>query len=131
MEYPEGGPVVLLVDDDLDYLQVVKHFLMKKEISVKLAPGGLQALEAIRTGEKFDLMLLDLRMPEADAFAVLRDMKSSAEYRGVPVFVITASVVIEPELRREIISLGAEDLVQKSFEVRDLISRVCERLKVP
>jgi CheY-like chemotaxis protein len=125
----EAGPTVLAVDDDKDYLRIVELILKRSGIGVLSAPGGREALEAIRGPGKFDLVLLDLMMPGIDGFKVLSELRASPERGDVPVLVLSA--VIDPLLPERLLRLGADDFINKSYETKDFVSKVRAMLAGP
>src|SRR5512136_283697 len=80
---------------------------------VALAENGSQALEMLGQGD-FDLVLLDILMPEMDGFQVLARLKGDPARRDVPVIVISALEEMDSVLR--CIAMGAEDFLPKPFD---------------
>ena len=80
---------ILVVDDDENILNLEKTILEQKGFEVTPAGGGVEALQLL--AEKgFDLVLLDVMMPEVDGFAVCRKIKEDARLKDVPVIFLTA-----------------------------------------
>src|SRR5215467_6398909 len=107
---PEDSSRVLIVDDNK-----VNRLLLSRSVEllghrVSLAENGRIALERLRT-EPFDLLLLDIEMPELDGFAVLEQLKADPQLREVPV-IVTSSVEGLDNIVR-CINLGAEDYLRK------------------
>jgi two-component system, sensor histidine kinase len=101
---------VLIVDDNK-----VNRLLLWRSVEllghrVTLAENGRVALERLRS-EPFDLLLLDIEMPELDGFAVLEQLKSDPQLREVPVIVISSVEELDNIVR--CINLGAEDYLPK------------------
>lgn len=104
---------ILVVDDyALNRLQL-KHSLEEQGHTVALAENGRQALEMLEAGD-FDLLLLDILMPEIDGFEVLARLKSDPRRRELPVIVISALDEMQNVVR--CIDMGAEDFLPKPFE---------------
>src|SRR5204863_9247473 len=80
-----------------------------------------EALELLRS-KKFDLMLLDIMMPEMNGYEVLEHLKADAELRHLPVIMISAVGEVESVVR--CIELGAEDYLPKPFDATLLRARV-------
>src|SRR6185369_10375003 len=89
--------------------------------SVASAENGRVALEALRR-EAFDLLLLDMEMPEMDGFQVLEQLKGDLALRDLPVVVTSSLEGIQNVVR--CIELGAEDYLQKPVNVVLLKARV-------
>jgi signal transduction histidine kinase len=103
---------ILVVDDNRMNRLKLSHTLEQQGHAVSLAENGRQALEVL-AGQSFDVVLLDLVMPEMDGFEVLSRMKADATLRHIPVIVITALDELESAVR--CIEMGAEDYLPKSF----------------
>ena len=112
----------ILVVDDLRTNRLKLSFGLKQQgHTVAEAENGRQALEMLRA-ERFDLVLLDILMPEMDGYEVLEQMKKDNALRDVPVIVISAQDELESVVRG--IELGAEDYLPKSFDPVLLRARI-------
>ena len=113
---------ILIVDDVEDNVYTLERRLKQFANSENVAArNGREALERLRQGP-FDLVLLDMQMPELDGMAVLEQMKADMALRHVPVIMVSALDDLETVLR--CIKLGAEDYVQKPFNADLLRARV-------
>ena len=104
---------VLVVDDNLLNRLTLARGLEQQGHTVSLAENGQQALEMVRAAT-FDVVLLDILMPEIDGFEVLAHMKADQELRDIPVIVISALDDIQSAVR--CIEMGAEDYLPKPFD---------------
>ena len=104
---------VLVVDDNQLNRTLLAVGLEEDEYSVKTAANGKQALEMLKS-EQFDVMLLDLIMPEMDGYEVLAETRRHPELRHIPVIVISALNEIESVIR--CIEMGATDYLTKPFD---------------
>ena len=111
---------ILVVDDDELARMEISRCVEQQGHTVSLAEDGAQALDMLRS-QKFDLVLLDLLMPDVDGFEVLRQMKADATLREVPVIVITA--VGEPESVAKCAEMGAIDHLTKPVDLNLLAER--------
>lgn len=117
---------ILAVDDNrMNRLKLVR-MLEKEGYGVSQAEGGRKALTMLRSNV-FDLVLLDILMPDVDGFQVLREMKQDAALRDIPVIVVTA--VEEMNSVNECLELGAVDYVAKPVDAKLLIDRVCNYIR--
>lgn len=91
----------------------LKHGLEQQGHTVALAENGRMALEMLADGD-FDLVLLDILMPEMDGFEVLARLKSDPARRDLPVIVISALDEMDSVIR--CIGMGAEDFLPKPFD---------------
>jgi adenylate cyclase len=112
---------ILVVDDYPTNRLKLSLGLKKQGHTVAEAESGRQALDMLCAGS-FDLVLLDIMMPEMDGYEVLRQMKSNPILRNVPVIVISAQDEIESIVKG--IELGAEDYLPKSFDPVLLKARI-------
>jgi CheY-like chemotaxis protein len=112
---------ILVVDDDELARMEIARSVEQQGHSVGLAENGAQALAELRS-QDFDLVLLDLLMPEVDGFAVLQEMKADKVLRTIPVIVVTA--VGEPENVAKCMEMGAADHLTKPLDHELLAQRV-------
>src|SRR5688500_9312551 len=114
-------PSILIVDDDDNNRELLAR-LMRKQYRTAFAVNGSQAMEMMRA-QPFDLVLLDIMMPEVDGFQVLEQLRREPPpLRHVPVVVISALTGIDNVVR--CIELGAEDYLLKPFNGVLLRARV-------
>lgn len=112
---------VLVVDDNAANREILARGLHRQNHYFSLASNGRQALELLATGV-FDLVLLDIMMPELDGFAVLARLKADDQLKHVPVIMISALDQIDSVVR--CIEMGAEDYLPKPFNPVLLRARV-------
>jgi sigma-B regulation protein RsbU (phosphoserine phosphatase) len=118
---------VLVVDDVADNRDILVRRLGRLGISlVEQATNGREALEAIAR-QTFDLILLDIMMPEMDGFEVLQNLKAQDKLVDLPVIVISALTDLDPVVR--CIELGAEDFILKPFNATLLRARILSTLE--
>jgi len=110
---------VLLVDDDDTLRQALGDYLESKGIDIRLAASGPEALEALGR-ENYDLMVLDVMMPQMDGLEVLK--RIGVDYPSLSVIMLTA-VGDEPD-RILGLELGADDYLVKPVSPRELLARV-------
>ncbi len=112
---------VLVVDDDARNRDLLRRRLERLGCAVALAVDGKQALDMLGAGP-FDLMLLDIVMPELDGYETLRRVKAEPALRHIPVIVLSAVDELDSAVR--CIELGAEDYVAKPVHPALLRARV-------
>lgn len=118
---------ILLVEDEQPYRNAVKRMLEDGERRFLEADHGEQAL-ALLQSDAVDLVLLDLVMPNMDGFTFLKTFRRNADWRGIPVCVMTAWS--DSTNRREAIELGADDFVGKPVDHVELETRVKSLLRI-
>jgi two-component system cell cycle response regulator len=112
---------ILVVDDYVLNRMQLKRSLEQQGHAVALAENGRQALEML-DADGFDLVLLDILMPEMDGYEVLARLKSDPARRDLPVIVISALDEMESVIR--CIGMGAEDYLPKPFDPLLLRARI-------
>ncbi|MCA9688272.1 MAG: response regulator, partial [Myxococcales bacterium] len=112
---------ILVVDDNESNRNMLSRRLERQGHTVKLAENGRRALERLAT-EEFDLVLLDVMMPEMDGYEVLERIHADERLRGIPVIMISALDELNTVVR--CIELGAEDYLPKPFNPVILRARI-------
>ncbi len=112
---------ILVVDDNALNRHLLTRRLEKKGYKVTSAVNGRQALDKIGE-ERFDLILLDVMMPEVNGFEVLRQMKEDGELRHIPVLMISALDELDGVV--SCIEMGAVDYLMKPFNPVLLYARI-------
>jgi adenylate cyclase len=109
----EASAHVLVVDDDPVNRSVLARSLEREGHRHATAENGREALEMLRS-EPFDVVLLDVLMPEMDGYDVLATIEADAELRHIPVIMISALEDLESVVR--CIEMGADDYLPKPFD---------------
>jgi len=112
---------ILVVDDNESNRNMLSRRLQRQGHRVKLAENGKRALEMLRS-EDFDLVLLDVMMPEMDGYQVLEHLHADDKLRGLPVIMISALDQLDTVVKS--IELGAEDYLPKPFNPVVLRARI-------
>ncbi len=116
----ESG-TLLVVDDNESNRNMLSRRLIRQNHNVQVAENGRRALEMLRS-QDFDLVLLDVMMPEMDGYEVLERMHRDDKLRGIPVIMISALDQLDTAVR--CIELGAEDYLTKPFNPTILRARI-------
>ena len=113
---------VLVVDDSRTLRKVlVRELRQIGPMQIEEASDGLEALEILQA-RTFDLVLLDMEMPELDGLGVLTALKKSGQLSGLPVIVISSAEEIDKTVK--CIEMGAEDYLPKTFNPILLRARI-------
>ena len=120
-----SGPVILLVDDNPQNLQVLARLLHKEKYLIEFAVNGEATLEWLKN-KQFDLILLDINMPGMSGFEVCKKIRSEKRMSEVPIIFLSAESERESILRG--FEVGAQDFVIKPFDHRELLARVKTQL---
>jgi len=125
--HQDKPPVVLVVDDNQQNLELIQAYLEDIECETVAARDGLEALEMV-TRRKPDLILLDVMMPKMSGFEVCRRLKSNPDTSSIPVIMVTALNEFG-DVERGIDS-GTDDFVSKPVNRLELLTRVRTMLKL-
>ncbi len=118
---------ILIVDDIPKNIQILGNILYREGFKLSYAQSGAEALKLIRSNN-YDLILLDIMMPEMNGYEVcenIRDKKSTSE---VPIIFLTAKTDKESIVKG--LRLGAQDYITKPFSSEELIQRVKTQLSL-
>ena len=112
---------ILIVEDDQHISQLVKYNLEKAGFDCATAETGEEAIERLKKGS-FDLMILDIMLPQMDGFEVCKRIKQETRCAAMPIMMLTAK---GEEVDRIVgFELGADDYMVKPFSPRELLLRV-------
>ncbi|MBL8180488.1 MAG: sigma-54-dependent Fis family transcriptional regulator [Blastocatellia bacterium] len=106
---------ILIVDDEQSYRQLLTLVFEGDSHTVRTAMNGRQAIDALTEGPA-DIIISDVKMPDMDGIEMLRAVRSTQPDLGVVLMTAFASV----ETAREAFKLGADDFIQKPFDVEEL-----------
>ncbi|WP_035255326.1 response regulator [Desulfatiglans anilini] len=112
---------LLLIDDEVGYVNVLANRLGKRKIAVTKALSGSEAIQALR-GQDFDVAVLDLKMEDMDGLEVLKIFKKMDPDLAVIMLTGHGSA----EAAREGIDLGAFDYLTKPCELDELLEKIRE-----
>ena len=113
-----AGKNILVIDDDVNNVDLVKIYLNRDGHKVSTAYDGREALKLARESHP-DLIVLDLMLPGTDGLDICRTIRRESD---VPIIMLTARTTEEDRLKG--LELGADDYVTKPFSPRELAARV-------
>ena len=118
----EAEPKLLVVDDiDDNRFALTRRLARQGYLNVATASDGAQALEMLNS-RPFDLVLLDIMMPQLNGWEVCRRLKEDPDTRAIPVIMVAGRVEEGDKVLG--FELGADDYVTKPFSPRELIARI-------
>jgi two-component system, sensor histidine kinase len=112
---------VLLIDDEPEVEEILRASLREEPIHLQAVRNGASGL-AMATQHKFDLLLLDLGLPDINGFEILKHLRADPRLAMVPVVVLTAWESVQDKVKG--FELGATDYIIKPFSVAELRARV-------
>jgi DNA-binding response OmpR family regulator len=119
-------PTVLVVEDDPDIAELIRHYLEKAGHGVHLLSSGAAVMPALRR-ELPDVVVLDLMLPDFDGLMVCQAMRTDPHTAAVPIIMVTARGDEADRIRG--LELGADDYVTKPFSPKELAARVSALLR--
>lgn len=120
--YHEGATSnILIVDDEPNNLKVLFNLLSEYDYIVRAARDGASALESARINPP-DLILLDIKMPKMDGYAVCRELKADSRTAHIPIIFVSAMNHVEDIVAA--FNSGGVDYVTKPFQFEEVIARV-------
>ncbi len=122
MTQPTTQQKILAVDDNPTNLKILGTLLKADGYQVGFAMNGRQAIEVLEEMSDFDLVLLDINMPDINGFETLKIIKKSNTCSHIPVIMLTAYSSIENVI--QCLEGGAVDYITKPFNSKELLSRV-------
>ena len=127
----EKRPKILLIDDDIDFIEAMKLVLEREPYEIIVAYQGDEGLQRAKK-ESPDLILLDVIMPVKDGFTVAEQLKKDPQLKDIPVIMLTAFASKGQETsipRSSGYTLETEDYLEKPVAPEELLSRVKRYLK--
>lgn len=107
---------ILIIEDDINIAKMIKKAVEMKKYIAHIEHSGNKGLELINSNE-FDLILLDIMLPELDGFKIIQKRTSKT-----PIIFITAKQDIADKIKG--LKLGGEDYIVKPFEIMELLARI-------
>jgi two-component system sensor histidine kinase/response regulator len=127
VKYEPKNYKILIVDDMPKNLQVLGKNLTNVGYKVQFATSGKMALDWLES-KSFDLILLDLMMPEMNGFEVCTIIRQNPKFEDLPIIYLTASTDIEDTVNG--FELGAQDYVTKPFNPKELMARIKTQIEL-
>jgi len=123
----KGKPVILVVDDQPQNIEVLEAYLIPRGYEIVKAANGEEALEKL-SGNKIDLILLDVMMPGMNGYEVCKKVKNDSGNTFLPIVMLTALDNMEAKI--EGLEAGADDFLNKPFQKIELVARINNLLKI-
>lgn len=114
------GKKIMLVDDDIRNVFALSSVLEGYSMEVTFAENGREALEMLQADPNYDLILMDMMMPEMDGYETMRRLRQMPEFEKMPIIALTAKAMKED--RAKCIEAGASDYMKKPIQTEQLLS---------
>jgi CheY-like chemotaxis protein len=115
------GYRVLIAEDNIINMMIAKKMLEDWKADVVTAENGAQAIEALKEDGNFDIILLDLEMPEVDGYTAIREIRKM--YPEIPAIAFTAAL-LDNEMLQGLIKMGFVDCALKPFIPQELLAKI-------
>jgi PAS domain S-box-containing protein len=122
------GMKLLIVEDNNINVLLMKNFMKQWNVQYDLAENGLVALEKVRTND-YDLVLMDLQMPEMDGYEATRHIRllPGERYQRLPIIALTASAMMD--IKDIAFTVGMNDYISKPFSPAELYAKIASYRK--
>jgi CheY-like chemotaxis protein len=114
------------VDDNQVGLTILRHALHRHGMNVDTASSAREALDAA-SRRRYDLVLMDLQMPEMDGLTAAVELRKIPQYEKVPILALTAN--FSDEVREQCLAHGMQAYLSKPVEAGDLLAAISRHLR--
>lgn len=115
------GTRLLIAEDNQVNVVLAKEFLRQWDVECDVAENGAIALQLVKTND-YDLVLMDLQMPEMDGYETTEEIRKIEKYKDLPIIALTASAMLNIQDKAFIV--GMNDYISKPFNPDDLYSKI-------
>lgn len=112
---------ILIVDDDVNVQEMLKECLLEAGYNATSVGSAITALNAIEK-HHFNLLIIDIMMPDIDGISLCRSVRKIKDYERVPIIILTA--LSDAETMQEAMLYGAVDYIVKPFDVQALREKI-------
>jgi len=126
LRVPAQG-TALIAEDDEQLAYILRFILEREGFEVQAAPDGRTAKELIATLQPPAIVILDVMLPHVDGYELLAQVRAKANWKGVPVIMLTARSQEQDIVRG--LEAGANDYMVKPFKPEELRARIRRLLK--
>ena len=117
---------ILLIEDSQEYRLIIESSL-SGQYSLQTASTGQEALDILNKSQ-FDLVILDLTLPDLDGLQICNFMKTSSVHLGTPIIIVSGRDAVEDKVKG--LDMGANDYLTKPFNSKELLARIRTHLRV-
>ena len=125
-EFPHSNTRILAADDEPQIRELIANFLSRLGITPVLVTNGAECLEILGEQE-FDLLILDLIMPEFSGFDVLERVRADPKYDKMLILILSS--LVDPEGIKKGFEMGADGYLTKPYLAKNLVSQVRSMLQ--
>lgn len=121
-----GKQTVLIVDDEPDFVTMLKQDLQSEGYAVEVAYNGVEAIQKVKQSPP-DIIVLDIMMPEKDGFAVCSELKNDDRYADIPIILLTAvsdHVSSSQYSHSQALDVEADDFLSKPASFEEILESI-------
>ena len=118
--------LIYSIEDDKDIAQIINKTLLKQGYDVRTFSNGKDFFQAFNI-KKPDLILLDLMLPDISGLDILKEIRKDNENEDIDIIIVSAKHMLVDKV--EGLDLGADDYIEKPFDLLELMSRVNAKLR--
>ncbi|EMS81462.1 MULTISPECIES: response regulator transcription factor [Desulfotignum] len=121
-----GKQTVLIVDDEPDFVTMLKQDLHSEGYAVEVAYNGVEAIQKVKQSPP-DIIVLDIMMPEKDGFAVCSELKNDDRYADIPIILLTAvsdHVSSSQYSHSQALDVEADDYLSKPASFEEILESI-------
>jgi CheY-like chemotaxis protein len=115
-----AGKRALIVDDDMRNIFAMTSFLERYELAIQSAENGRDAIALLENNAEFDVILMDIMMPDMDGYETMRRIRAMPKFRDLPILALTAKAMKGD--KEKCIEAGASDYIAKPVDTEHLLS---------
>lgn len=121
-------PKILVIEDHPDVLNAIVFLLKSAECHVTAAQTGAEGIQLAQNGD-FDLITLDIDLPDINGFEVCSRLKVNFATQSIPVVFVSGRICEQDKIRG--LALGAADYIAKPFDSLKFVQRILTQIKLP
>ena len=118
---------ILIADDETEVLEILEKRLKESGYALKAVSKGKDALDACKQ-EKFDLIVLDIAMPDMDGYTVAENLRQDKQLQNIPIIFLTGKELEYKGVQKRIEELGAYDFLIKPCTFEEILSKIKEAI---
>jgi len=117
-----GRAKILVVEDNKFNQELVKGILKQGNFQVEMADDGVQAIEKLTTDQSYDLVLMDLQMPNLDGYKTTKRLRENPAFGNLPIIALSADAM--KGTREQVLQAGMNDYMTKPIDTEKLFSLI-------
>ena len=111
---------ILIIDDDSRNIFALTAVLKAKKYQCISAVSAVKGLELLEENKNIGAVLMDMMMPEMDGYETIREIRSSSQFKNLPVLAVTSKAMMGD--REKCIAVGASDYISKPVDIDQMVS---------